>query len=446
MVSWTVMDNESAVTSKTGCDPVTVSAETTGQILTCTATSSGGTASQSVTVKLDLNAPGLTCPANVTVTQGQTINLGSPTVTDTMDPAPVVTNNAPGSYPVGTTTVTWTATDAAGRTSTCAQTVTVNAAPVNRAPVANNDAFTLAHAGTTPVIVPTPGVLSNDTDADGNALSVVGATASTPRTIALNNSGGTVALYADGHFVYTPPSAKFNGSRSFTYQVTDGQAPSNTATVTLTIQVNTAPVASNDIATTAQGQAISINVLPNDTDAQSNIDPSSVAIGTPPTNGSTTLNANGTVVYTPAAGFAGTDTFTYTVKDSLGATSNAATVTVYVPGAVDDSYTATANNNATQTVSVSTANGVRANDPPTGAAGRTITLVSGPTRTSGTGTATMALTLNANGSFSLTLTAPASATTAAQRRDAKRGTYQFTYTMTLNGVTTAPATATITVQ
>ena len=382
----------------------------------------------------------------MTVTEGQPIVLGTPTVLDTMDPNPAVTNNAPGSYPIGTTTVTWTATDAAGYASNCAQAVTVNAAPVNRAPVANNDAFTLAHAGTTPVIVPAPGVLSNDTDADGNALSVVGATASTPRTIALNNSGGTVALYADGHFVYTPPSATFSGSRSFTYQASDGQAASNTATVTLTIRNNSAPVARKDTVTTGQGQLISINVLANDTDAQSNIDPSSVAIGTLPTNGSTTVNANGTVVYTPAAGFAGTDTFTYTVKDSLGATSNAATVTLYVPGAVDDSYTAMANKNATQTVSVSAANGVRANDPPTGVAGRTITLVSGPTRTSGTGTATMALTLNANGSFSWTLTAPASATTAAQRRDAKRGTYQFTYMMTLNGVTTAPATATITVQ
>lgn len=420
--------------------------ETAGDTFTCTATSTGGTASQTVTVKLDLNPPSLTCPADMNVIEGQPVVLGTPTVSDTMDPVPVVTNNAPGSYPVGTTTVTWTATDAAGRTSTCAQTVTVNAAPVNRAPVANNDAFTLAHAGTTPVIVPAPGVLSNDTDADGNALSVVGATASTPRAIALNNSGGTVALHADGHFVYTPPSATFSGSRSFTYQVSDGQAASNTATVTLTIRNNSAPVARNETVTTAQGQAISINVLANDTDTQSNIDPSSVAIGTPPTNGSTTVNANGTVVYTPAAGFAGTDTFTYRVKDSLGATSNAATVTVYVPGAVDDSYTATANKNATQTFSVSAANGVRANDPPTGVGGRTIALVSGPTRTSGTGTATMALTLNANGSFSLTLTAPASATTATLRQAAKRGTYQFTYTMTLNGVTTAPATATITVQ
>ena len=124
-----------------------------------------------------------------------------------------------------------------------------------------------------------------------------------------------------------------------------------------------------------------------------------------------------------------------------------ATVTVYVPVAIADSYTFTASTAAAQTISRPVATGVLANDQPLALAGRTVNVVSGITRTGGTGTATLgALTLNANGSFSCVLTAPASANTAALRQASKRGTYQFTYTETLNGVTTAPAVATITVQ
>ncbi|GAA2159980.1 hypothetical protein GCM10009826_26470 [Humibacillus xanthopallidus] len=56
-VSWLVVDNESAITSSSGCDAVTISTETTGQTLTCAATSAGGTTSKSVTIKLDKTGP-----------------------------------------------------------------------------------------------------------------------------------------------------------------------------------------------------------------------------------------------------------------------------------------------------------------------------------------------------------------------------------------------------
>jgi hypothetical protein len=75
----------------------------------------------------DTTPPSITCPANVTVASGQAVNLGTPTVSDLVDPNPTVSNNAPASYPVGTTTVTWTARDAAGNAATCTQTVTVTA-------------------------------------------------------------------------------------------------------------------------------------------------------------------------------------------------------------------------------------------------------------------------------------------------------------------------------
>jgi hypothetical protein len=124
-VSWMVTDPQSAITAQTGCDTATVSVETAGDTFTCTATSAGGTESQTLTVKLDLNPPSLTCPADVNVIEGHPIVLGTPAVSDTMDPNPVVVNDAPAGFPAGTTTVTWTARDAAGNQATCSQNVTV---------------------------------------------------------------------------------------------------------------------------------------------------------------------------------------------------------------------------------------------------------------------------------------------------------------------------------
>ena len=73
----------------------------------------------------DTTPPTITCPANVSVESGQPINLGTPTVSDLVDPNPTVSNNAPTAYPIGLTTVTWTARDASGNTASCTQTVTV---------------------------------------------------------------------------------------------------------------------------------------------------------------------------------------------------------------------------------------------------------------------------------------------------------------------------------
>ena len=63
-VSWSVVDAESAISSQSGCDPVTVNADTPGVTLTCSATSSGGSSSQSVTIKRDATAPTLSAAAS----------------------------------------------------------------------------------------------------------------------------------------------------------------------------------------------------------------------------------------------------------------------------------------------------------------------------------------------------------------------------------------------
>jgi regulation of enolase protein 1 (concanavalin A-like superfamily) len=94
---------------------------------------------------------------------------------------------------------------------------------------------------------------------------------------------------------------------------------------------NQAPVAVDDGVSTAVDTPVLADVLANDSDVDGSIVPSSVAVANGPTSGTASVDpVSGTVTYTPDAGFVGTDTFTYTVDDDDGATSNPATVTVQV--------------------------------------------------------------------------------------------------------------------
>jgi len=91
------------------------------------------------------------------------------------------------------------------------------------------------------------------------------------------------------------------------------------------------PVATNDAARTTQGNAVKIDILANDS-CVGDCDPASLVITTPPARGAVAKNADGTVTYTPAGTFTGTDTFSYTVKDTTTGSkaSNAAKVAVTV--------------------------------------------------------------------------------------------------------------------
>lgn len=104
--------------------------------------------------------------------------------------------------------------------------VTVTGAAVtgtNQAPVANNDAYTVVSGSS--LAVAAPGLLANDTDADGDPLSAA---------LAAGPSHGTLALGSSGAFTYTP-AAGFSGTDQFTYQAGDGKAASAAATVTITV-------------------------------------------------------------------------------------------------------------------------------------------------------------------------------------------------------------------
>jgi VCBS repeat-containing protein len=191
--------------------------------------------------------------------------------------------------------------------------------PSNNPPVAKDETY-ITNEDTT-LNVATPGLLGNDTDAENDPLTAV-----------LNSSpsNGSLILNGNGSFSYTP-NANFNGSDSFTYRANDGQATSNIATVTITVNaVNDAPMALGDSYSTNQGKTLTVaapGVLGNDSDVDGN--PLTAVRNTSPSNGSLILNANGSFSYTPNANFNGSDSFTYHANDGT-ANSNIATVTITV--------------------------------------------------------------------------------------------------------------------
>ena len=213
----------------------------------------------------------------------------------------------------GVDTFTYDIGDGNGGTATATVTVSVGS---NDAPVATDDGFAVDED--TLLQVAAAGVLANDTDGDGDALSV---------TLLSDVSNGTLVLNGDGSFDYTP-DADFNGADAFTYTVSDGFGGADTATVTLTVNaVNDDPVAVDDTATTEVDTGVEIDVVANDTDVEG--DARTVTGVTQGANGAVTINPAGTVTYTPNAGFAGDDAFTYDIADGNGGTATA-TVNVTV--------------------------------------------------------------------------------------------------------------------
>jgi YD repeat-containing protein len=186
------------------------------------------------------------------------------------------------------------------------------------APVANDDS------------IPTPDGTSvsfdpkhNDTDTNQFALTIV-APLGTP------SSGGTAVLNADNTVTYTPPTTSYSGTDSFTYTISDGHG--GTAQATVTVTMNSAPVAVDDNAAAYNVQpgvpaTVTLDPRVNDTDPD-NDHLSIKSVGTPVNGGSAQKNGGASVTYTaPNAGFVGTDSFTYVVKDGQG---NNATATVHV--------------------------------------------------------------------------------------------------------------------
>jgi VCBS repeat-containing protein len=229
-------------------------------------------------------------------------------------------------------TFTYTVSDSQGGTRVATVTITVNGQ--NDTPDAVDDAYQTLQD--TQLVVSAPGVLANDTDADGDTLSV---------PIAGGASNGDVEINPNGAFTYMP-DAGYTGPDSFTYTVDDGHDGFDTATVNITVvPPNAAPTADGvpeaDATGNEDGGAINITLTGHDADD----DDALVFTAGTATNGLVTVPANtdcattvnvctATVTYTPNANFNGTDSFTYTVDDGT-VESDPATVHVVV-NAVND--------------------------------------------------------------------------------------------------------------
>jgi VCBS repeat-containing protein len=249
----------------------------------------------------------------------------------------------------------------------------------NDAPSAGNDFYNTDQD--VPLYIDAPGVLANDSDPDGDPLSVV--LVSAP-------SKGSLKLYTDGSFDYLPDE-NYSGIVTFTYDINDGLLVSNKATVTIKVSGINAPIAFNDIYITPDNTLLSVNtpgVLMNDSDPDG--DSLSAVLEDGPSRGFLIFNSDGSFEYQPEDSMQ-TFTFTYHATDGLN-NSNTATVTITVnsingaPVAVNDTYTTTNN----ETLFINTP-GVLKNDSDPDGNPLSPVLESGPSSGS--------LTLNPDGSF-----------------------------------------------
>ncbi|EIA1768013.1 tandem-95 repeat protein [Vibrio parahaemolyticus] len=212
----------------------------------------------------------------------------------------------------GSETLTFTATDPSGES--ISQTVNFTVAPV--ADIVADKATVVED---TPTIIK---VLGNDTfEGDGKVVS-----------LDTNNgpANGTVSVNPDGSVTYTP-NDNYHGADSFTYIVTSGGVSESTKVNVDVTPVNDAPVAKDDTATTQEDTAVTIDVLPNDTDVDG--DKLSIQSASVPSDQGTVEIVDGKLVFTPAKNFHGDAEITYTVSD--GALTGQATVKVTV-NAVND--------------------------------------------------------------------------------------------------------------
>jgi len=256
----------------------------------------------------------------------------------------------------GVDTFQYTITDSKGGQDTATVTITVgpdNTIPTNSDPVAVDDSYTTPE-NTALQVLQDSGLLSNDSDPDGDTLAVSAIT---------QPEHGTVSVVSNGGFTYTPDQG-YTGVDTFQYIATDSGGNQNTGAVTITVTPagggsallpdsntgtvpntvpNVKPTAVDDSYSTSDNTPLQVSqvngILSNDSDPDG--DTLTVTSFTRPTHGTLTLQQNGAFLYEPDANWNGQDTFEYVVSDSKGG-ADTGTVTITVTpfvAAVDDEYT-----------------------------------------------------------------------------------------------------------
>ncbi len=229
----------------------------------------------------------------------------------------------------GTDTFQYTVSDSTGAVSDPATvTITVTAAPVGD-PVASNLSFSANEdAALTITTIPSSAFDNSSATID-------------PTTVTITQQpahGTAVADPTTGNVIYTP-ATNYSGTDSFLYTIGDTlQAVSQPATVSITIVKTTVPPIAVDITPppVSNSGSTTIDVIDQATAGSSPLSPASVTVSTAPSHGSAVVNTStGSIVYTPSAGFVGTDSLRYTVADTDGMTSAPATVTLDVGVAIN---------------------------------------------------------------------------------------------------------------
>ncbi|HCP53499.1 MAG TPA: hypothetical protein DIU04_01875, partial [Pseudomonas sp.] len=242
---------------------------------------------------------------------------------------------------------TYQVTDADGDISSAQLRITINGS--NDAPVAVDDAYITAED--TPLALD---LLANDSDVEGDSLSVqsINGVTLTGAAQSITVTNGTVNVAADGSLSFIP-AANFNGVVNFDYSVSDGNGGVATATVTINVTpLNDAPVAVDDVYTTAEDTALALDLLLNDSDVDGDalsiksingIELTGVAQSIAVTGGTVSVAADGSLSFIPTPNFNGALSFAYEVQDSQGGVASAnVSITVTPvndpPVAVNDVY------------------------------------------------------------------------------------------------------------
>lgn len=168
----------------------------------------------------------------------------------------------------------------------------------NHLPVANPDAASLPWNQSLDV-----DVLANDTDSDGDMLTVTQVT----------SEFGTAVILADQQLSYTP-ATDFIGTDVLVYSITDGKGGTASSELTVVVSGNTAPTTVNDSAATDDRTSLLLDVLSNDSDPDGN---ALTLVSATAQQGTVSIETN-KLRYIPKTGFDGVDTVSYRISDGLG--------------------------------------------------------------------------------------------------------------------------------
>ncbi|WP_199528734.1 Ig-like domain-containing protein [Pseudoalteromonas sp. bablab_jr010] len=232
----------------------------------------------------------------------------------TINPSTGVLSGTPSNDDVGEHAVILSVKDGANALDT--QSFTISVVNVNDEPVISSTPITVATEDNRYIYT------LNASDVDKDDTLKYGAT-NYPDWMVFNRSTGVLT---------GTPRNDDVGVHSVTLTVTDSANATVEQTFTITVEnVNDVPDVQNDIASVDEDNSVAIDILANDSDVDSKLNPASVMIVTPPTQGQTSLNtANGVITYTPNENINGTDTFSYTVDDIEHGRSDVATVTITI--------------------------------------------------------------------------------------------------------------------